>query len=167
MASLLPHPELLPVIVQIIHEEQDEEFRLRAIEVLRRIGTLEALEELTKLLQDRNPLIVRGAVVAMGSISSPEAVGAILEFASSPQGRIVRPELVQEAVSFALQDIAEPTKFLDGLATENAKIRRYLRHLNLERPEIPHFSVYPSADYFSLQAKERGIDYRTYKYLIG
>lgn len=167
MACDYPHPDLMPALTETIHEEQAEEFRLRAIEALQKLGTKEALAELAKLLKDPNPLIVRGAVVAIGGISSPEAVRTILEFASSPQGRIVRSELVEEAVSFALQDIADPQELLTKLAEENANIRRYLRNLTFERPAIPHFKVYPSSDYFALQAKERGIDYKVYKYLIG
>jgi HEAT repeat protein len=166
MASLLPHPAFLPFMSTVLQED-DEEFRLRAIEVLQEIGSAEALQELTQLLKDKNPLIVRGAVVALGGISSPESVQTILEFASSPQGRLVRPELVQEAVSFALQDIKGQEDLLIRLQAENANIRRYLRGLDLKRPEIAHFTVYPSADYFSLQAKERGVEYRAYKYLVG
>lgn len=167
LAALFPHPALLPVIAQTAHEDQDEEFRLRAIEVLQKLGTREALAELAKLLTDPDPLIVRGSVVAMGGISSPEAVHIILEYASSLQGRLVRPEVVQEAASLALGDLVDGEKLLKELAAENSNIRRYLRNLNLKKPEIPHFTVYPSADYFSLQAKKRGVDYRTYRYLIG
>lgn len=159
----LAHPLALPPMFRILREEPEEEFRLRALAVIQAVGHPQAIPELEKVLQDWNPYLIRGALVALGSIGGEEAARVILEFASSPRGRIVRRELVQEALAFCLLKVSEKEKFLARLAEANGGIRRYLRGLNLEAPPISHFSVYPSNDYLRLKCEARGVDYKTYK----
>lgn len=159
----LAHPAALPRMYQVLAEEREEEFRLRALAVIQAVGEPSSIPQLEKALQDWNPFIIRGAVVALGGIGGEEAAQIILEFASSPQGRIVRRELVQEALALSLLKVAAKEKFLAQLSHSSGPIRRYLRGLNLEVPQRLHFSVYPSADYFSLRCEARDVDYKTYK----
>ncbi|WP_227762375.1 HEAT repeat domain-containing protein [Zhaonella formicivorans] len=163
----IPHLALLPDLITVLREEKDEEFRLRALEVVQKLGEREAISELIPFLHDRDPLVVRGTIVALGGIGGEEAAESILHFAASPQGRIVRREVVQEALAFCLQKVPEPERFLERLGERDKGIKRYLRGLQPEVPAQPRFTVYPAADYFSVQAKAREIDYKLYKRLIG
>ncbi|MDS1029652.1 HEAT repeat domain-containing protein [Bacillota bacterium LX-D] len=159
-------PVILPKLYTILQTEQSEEFRLHTLELIQLIGEESSVLTLGSLLSDFNPFVVRGSIVALGGIGGREAVRTILEFASKPQGRIIRREVVAEALGYALQKVQDPEEFLAALQQENKRVKHYLQDLELKAPPIPHFTVYPSADYFSLQAKSRGIDYKKFKRMI-
>lgn len=166
MLAAVAHPAALPRLFAVLRAEQDEEFRLRALEVIQKIAEPESVAELALFLADHDPLLIRGVIVALGNIGGAEAAGIILEFAASPRGRIIRRETVQEALAYALTKVKDPQQFLLRMGQDKG-IRRYLHGLDLALPAVPRYTVYPSADYFSLQAKERGIEYKLYKKLIG
>jgi len=160
------HPVIIPRLFDFLEREKDVEFRLRCLEVFHCLGEPATVAPLAALLVDRDPLFLRGLVWTLGSIGGVEAVRVLLAFGSTPAGRIVKPDLVAEAVGMALENVENPQEVLEAATRESPRVARYLRDLTLRTRDEARYSVYPTSDYFRLQAQERGLDYREYKRLL-
>ncbi|GAW93132.1 HEAT repeat domain-containing protein [Calderihabitans maritimus] len=162
----IAHPGIIPDLLEYLREEKDEEFRLRCLEVFHSLGDPAAVKPLTGFIHDQDPIFIRGLVWTIGSIGGEEAVRFLLEYGSSPAGRLVKREIVGEAIGMALEKVPQGQKLLQELAAQNMRIARYLDWLPIRGREKARFSVYPAPDYFRQCAKARGLDYREYKKLL-
>lgn len=160
------HPAIIPDLINYLREERDEEFRLRCLDVLQCLKEPETVPLLAPFLHDRDPLVVRGTVWTIGAIGGEEAARALLSFGASPAGRLVRREVVGEAVALALAGVPGREEVLARVAGEDRRVARYLADLPLDHDGKPRFSLYPSPDYFRLQCQAREVDYKTFKRLM-
>ncbi|MEW6662945.1 MAG: HEAT repeat domain-containing protein [Bacillota bacterium] len=159
---------LVPELIASLANEQDLEFRLRCVEVLGSVRDQASVDQIGAFLADPDPLVVRAIVWALGEIGGEQAASSLLVFAASPAGRIIRREVVAEALATALAGLPED-KRLQWLRQKQAgslRVWQYLQGLSLELGPMPRFSPYPAPDYFRLQCKIREIDYRTYKNIM-
>ena len=164
---LLSHIEDVSIVshlLEILNTEKDEEFQLRCLDLIAKFADESVAEQLVPLLEHRDPLVIRGTMIALGEIGGRAAAEAMIEFAANPRGRILRREIVGEALGAALQKVEHPEEFLEKIKIKSTKAVHYLRNLKLWQPDdIKRFSIYPASDYFRLQAESRGIDYSMYK----
>lgn len=134
-------------ILNLLGSLRDEVKRLVLLDILQRWSLPATIIPLSSYLQDRDPLVVRGVAWALGAIGGQQAARILLGFVSSPAGRILRPELVEEALALALRQEADPQALLAAWGEEDASWKRYLRHLTLSKVKHIRFSVYPAPDY--------------------
>jgi HEAT repeat protein len=149
-----------------MYDDKDEEFQLRALEVLSVHGTEDSIALLTQLLQARNPYLVRGSLVALSGIGGERAATVILSFGASREGRIMRREIMEEVLAYALLKVEDVEGFLKNSAKDN-QMRIYLEGMELSVPPIQNFTVYPCNDYLAQKVKERGFAYRQYRRALG
>ena len=159
---------LVPELMAFLAMEQDLEFRLRCVDVLGAVREQIVAGQVGAFLADPDPLVVRAVVWALGEIGGEQAASLLLEFAASPAGRIIRREVVAEAIARALAGLPEDQK-LEWLRQKEAgslRARQYLQGLSLEVGPLPRFSPYPAPDYFRLQCKIREISFQTFKNIM-
>lgn len=156
--------ELLPVFCTIASNEKDEEWRLRALEVLAVWRAIDLLPFVESLYHDRDPLVVRGAMWFVITVGSPSDIIRMLIFAASPQGRIIRPETIYELLIQAVQNKNITKNEIFAALNNNDEIARYAGEWNFKDDDITRLlSIYPSADYFALRCREHGIPFKEYK----
>lgn len=167
MFRVLGKPEDCGFLLSLVLDrEQPEEFRLRALDVLGAMGYREALPGLGRLLPDPNPFLTKGTVSVLGAIGGREAMEMLLHFSASPAGRVVKRAITAEALGRMLRDRPELAEVLESLKKEHLRIRWFLRDLDLTCPEILRFGAYPANDYVARMVREKGYDYRHFKYLV-
>ncbi|MHB1128291.1 MAG: HEAT repeat domain-containing protein [Bacillota bacterium] len=160
------HPSVVPRLLAFLEREEDEEFCLRCLEVFYRLEDQNTVSSLASFLTHRNPLLVRGLVWTIGSIGGAEAVQVLLDFCSSPAGRMVKPDLTAEAVGMALEKTPNPQELLEKICRGNRRAARYLRDLPLRGKKEARYYIYPTYDYFCLRADERGMNFREYRRIV-
>jgi len=167
MFRVLGEPQDCAFLLSLVLDgDQPEEFRLRALDVLGALGYREALPGLVRLLPDANPFLTKGTVSVLGAIGGGEAMEILLHFAASPAGRMVKREITAEALGRMLRDRPELTEVLEGLKRRHLRIRWFLGGLDLTCPEILRYGAYPANDYVARMVREKGYDYRHFKYLV-
>ncbi len=155
---------VVAAMMEFLSSEKEPEFRLRSLDVLAASGDQALVDMLAPFLADRDPLVVKGVVWAIGHIGGERAVEVLVERGSTPAGRLVRREIWGEALGLALARVPDPLGALEQMSRSSRKYRHFLEGLCLE-VDYPRYSVYPAPDYFRLQCAERGLDYRKFKYL--
>jgi hypothetical protein len=156
--------ELLPVLRTIALTEQAEEWRLRALEVLVIWRATSELAFIESLYNDRDPLVVRGAMWCVVTLGEVEDITRLLSFAASPKGRIIRPETVYELLIQAMQNKNITKNEIFIAKNSNKEIYRYAADWDFEDDETQRLlTIYPSADYFALRCREQGIAFKEYK----
>lgn len=136
-------------------------------EMLRILDALSAfpqgVRELQWLLRHKNPYLVRGEVMALALAGGREALEILLGFAASPWGRMVRRELMAEALGYLLAKEPGLVERLEKLVETAPLIRGYLRDMELHPPAYGRLSVFPANDYWAIQARGQGLDYGEFK----
>lgn len=155
--------DLLPVLCNIILNELEDEWRLRALDVLAVWQAKEEIPNLEKLYLDNDPVMVRGLMWFIITVGDKEAVYRMLEFAVSPRGRIIRFETVLEMLTQAIQKNNIIITDIEEFKQNNTTIKRFIDgwDFNDDLPRL--LTVYPSADYIALRCKEKGIPFKDYK----
>lgn len=145
---------LLTRLLSFLKEESWAEFRLRCLELIYLSKDKSAVPFLySLLLEEKDPLVLRALVWTLGALGDSSVVEDLLLWASSPAGRIVRREIVGEAVGMALEKTPEleTVCLLKNIAHKNKRVAFYLQDLPLKgRKE--KFYIYPSPDYLSREA---------------
>ena len=156
--------ELLPVLRTIALTEQAEEWRLRALEILVIWRATSELPLFESLYNDRNPLVVRGAMWCVVTIGAAKDIIKMLSFATLPKGRIIRPETTYELLIQALQNKKITKNEIFTAINTNKEIFRYATEWDFEDEDFTRLlTIYPSADYFALRCREHGIPFKEYK----
>ncbi|MGI6065848.1 MAG: HEAT repeat domain-containing protein [Bacillota bacterium] len=162
----LKDSSIIPELLAYLKQEKDEEWRLRVLECLYHFRNQKVIPDLLPLLEDyRYPMLIRGTIWLIGSLGGKEAVRIIGEFGAKPHGRIVKTEVILEALSLAIASIPDGTSFFAKIQKERADIARAFRYVTLPDPEKPRFDVYPYPDYLLDRAKIQGIDAKEFKRL--
>ncbi|MGI6713177.1 MAG: HEAT repeat domain-containing protein [Bacillota bacterium] len=154
-------------LVAYIGEDVGEEWQIRALECLFYLKDQEVVPKLADFLSNiQCPLLVRGVVWLMGYLGGKEALDKIVSFAISPLGRIVKNEVILEAVSLAIHSFNDGSAYFQELKRKNPIAERYFRYCVFDDSAAqPRFSVLPYPDYFLDQALSRGIYPRVFKKL--
>lgn len=163
----------------IKNEQIVEEKRLRALDVLatwlsrerKEVGEsnlyLKGIDLLKDCFFDRNPYFSKGTVVALGIAGGRNALDALFSLAVIPQGRIIRPEVYEEAIRVAAYDVPDFSAYLDRCKQSDPRLNIYLIEFQPEVKATGKFTVYPANDYMALAVKSQGVDYKRFKYLVG
>lgn len=135
-----------------------EEWQLRALDCFYHFRDRTWIRPLSGFLnRGDNPLLVRGTLWLTGSLGGVEAIGIIAHFAASPQGRLVKDEIMLEALRMAVDSCPEGREILDDLWLNSPQIGRALRYAVLPCDEEPRFNIYPYPDYLLDQARAHGL----------
>lgn len=154
-------------LVAYIGEDAGEEWQIRALDCLFYLKDREVVPKLADFLSNiQYPLLVRGVVWLMGYLGGKEALDRIVSFVLSPLGRIVKNEVVLEAVSLAIHSFDDGSAYFQKIKRKNPIVERFFRYCVFDDPVAqPRFSVLPYPDYFLDQALSRGINPRVFKKL--
>jgi len=157
---------ICPGLVAYIREEPGEEWQLRALECLLMLKDAGVVPELAVFLKyTHNPLLIRGVLWLIGYLGGSAAVDCIGRFVSGPQGRMVKSEVILEAMSLAVNSYLDGIRDFSRLRKGEAGIDRFFRYSTLPDPKKVHFHVYPYPDYLLDQAALRGIEPKAFKRL--
>ncbi|MDD2370505.1 MAG: HEAT repeat domain-containing protein [Firmicutes bacterium] len=142
-----------------------EEDVLRIIDITTKLEVDSPLH-LKRLLNSKNPYLVRGEAIALAKNGSVKSLDVLLEFAVSNKGRIIRRELFGELFGYMIYRIPELKAYIENKKWDNQKIRGYLRDMEINSPKYNRLSIYPSNDYWALKAREQGFEYGEFKYSV-
>ncbi|MEI7883930.1 MAG: hypothetical protein WCI30_01095 [Clostridia bacterium] len=148
--------------------ELAEEYILRSMNILSTQGDEKCLTLLATYFFHTNPYLVRGAVVACGRIGGAEAFLLLWNFTISVKGRVVRLEILEEALAIALSKV-EIVIEREGIIAKSlcsGDGRRLWSELDLVMPVRARFSVYPTNDYFTLLCQKKKLQYAKYRWLM-
>lgn len=168
MLKKLKEQETVPFVLKALREKKSEEELLRLMDILAELGEAAGAEAVFKALEplyySKNPYLVRGSVVTTAFIGGEEGFSLLIRFLSGGRGRMVRRELGGELVGFMLFKEPSLEEYFKSLKEEE-DIRGFFRGMELI-PKAYGLSIYPSNDYFALLSKEKGYDYKEFKYHI-
>ena len=92
------------LLLDYLASEPGEEWQLRVLECLYLLNDNKVIPRISFLLdQHASPLLTRGAAWLIGYLGGEEALHILLKFAVSPRGRIVKSEIILEAIALALK----------------------------------------------------------------
>ncbi|MDD2499034.1 MAG: HEAT repeat domain-containing protein [Desulfitobacteriaceae bacterium] len=162
----LQDSSIIPELLAYLKRETEEEWRLRVLECLYLLHDQKAVPYLVSYLEDyRYPMMIRGTIWLIGFLGGKEAVEIIGRFGVSPGGRMVKDEVILEALSLALASFPEGTGFFADIQKKRPEIARAFRYVVLPDVKKPRFNVYPYPDYLLDRAKMRGISPKEFKKL--
>jgi len=154
-------------LVDFVGSNPGEEWQLRALECLYLLHDQRVVPGLSLFLrQTDNPLLVRGIIWLLGSLGGKEPLDVIARWAASPEGRIVKSEVILEALALAIASLEEGMAYWEEVKKENPVLDRFFRYSILPEIDPPHFFVYPYPDYLLDQAKARGMGGKEFKKLF-
>lgn len=163
----IPNRAVTGDLLDYFRREQDEEFRLRCLEVLHYIGDRETIPVLREYLGDRNKFVARAVVWTIGSIGGWEALKVLLDYGVKVKdGKEVKLNLLSEAVGMALTSLTMMRTPLDYLAEKDESIKVLLAELRVGYVFENKYYVFPSPGYFHQQVDKRGLNYRDYEDLF-
>jgi hypothetical protein len=158
-------PQMVQPLINYIHEA-GEEWQLRALECLYFLDDPQVVSQVAPfLLWHHRPLLVRGAYWLLGSLGGEKALDLMVQFAISPQGRLVKSDLIYEGLSMAVQSLEQGEKYWQKILRENLQGARFFQYSRLPEVEHPRFYIYPYPDYLLDQAKNHGIKAKIFKKL--
>lgn len=125
------------------------------------------IEVLKDCFFDSNPFFSKGTVVALGIAGGHEALNVLFALAVSPRGRVVRPELYEEAIRVAGFGLSDFEAYVEKNKKEDFRLNIYLRGFRPEPLAAGKFTVYPANDYMALVVRAHDMNYKRFKYLVG
>ncbi|MGI6685698.1 MAG: HEAT repeat domain-containing protein [Bacillota bacterium] len=154
-------------LLDYLNTQPGEEWQLRVLECLYLFHDQKVVPRVAALLhQHANPLLVRGAVWLLGYLGGKEALDILVKFAVSPKGRIVKSEVVFEAIALALKSLNNSgADYWKDFVRKDPAINRFFLYTTLPEVDPPRFSVYPYPDYLLDQGKAQGIKAKEFKKL--
>lgn len=153
-------------IVDYIASEPGEEWQLRGLECLNILNNRDIVPKLTQFLHHhRNPLLIRGTVWLIGYLGGHQAIQTLAQFAASAASRLVKSEVILEALALAVASVGDGEIYLYHVMKQNPAIARCLRYSKLPDLAELNYGVYPYPDYLALQAEAQGIPYKEFKKL--
>lgn len=162
----LKDPSPAPELVEYLKKEQKEEWQLVALECLAHLQERKVVGQLAPFLNyHQYPLVVRGVVWLIGSLGGREAVEIIAGFTASPQGRLVKSELILEALALAITSFTGGPDCWEKVKAECPDVERAFRYTIFPDVDQVHFGIYPYPDYLLDRAREQGISHREFKKL--
>lgn len=118
---------------------------------------------LRALLEDPNPYFAKGVVKGLGYLASRPAMVLLLDYVLSPQGRLVRPQLVEEALSFAKRSWADLPAWLEEEKKARPSLSIYLKGFDFPPLALYRYAPYPANDYMAQKIRAQGLSYTAYK----
>lgn len=153
-------------LLDYLEENPEEEWQIRVLECLYLLKDSSVVPRLSVLLtKHHQPIVVRGVTWLIGYLGGKEAAEILLKFAASPQGRMVKSDILYEGISLAVQSLGNADDFCREFLRENPAIARFFLYSQLPEVEQPRFSVFPYPDYLLDQAKVQGIKAKEFKRL--
>ncbi|MCR6545395.1 HEAT repeat domain-containing protein [Dehalobacterium formicoaceticum] len=144
----------------------EEEWQLRALECLYLLKDTQVAPQIAPfLLWHHRPLLARGTYWLLGFLGGEEALELMIQFAISPEGRLVKSDIIYEGLSMALQSLGQGESYWRKMLNENPAAARYFHYSRLPEVEHPRFHVYPYPDYLLDQALSHGIKAKVFKRL--
>ncbi|HHT62354.1 MAG TPA: HEAT repeat domain-containing protein [Clostridia bacterium] len=154
------------LLLDYLASEPGEEWQLRVLECLYLLNDNKVIPRISFLLdQHASPLLTRGAAWLIGYLGGEEALHILLKFAVSPRGRIVKSEIILEAIALALKSLDAGDEYWAKTVRKDPAVNRYFSYCRLPEVEQPRFGVYPYPDYLLDQAKAQGIKTKEFKRL--
>jgi hypothetical protein len=127
----------------------------------------QGIEILGDCFFDSNPFFSKGTVVGLGIAGGHVALDVLFTLAVSPAGRVVRPEIFEEAIRVAGFGLCDFPMYIEKNKKEDFRLNIYLRDFKIEALASGKFTVYPSNDYMALVVRAHDINYKRFKYLVG
>ncbi len=156
-------PLLLPLLYDILAQEE-REWQLRALNVLRLNADERVLPRLSPLLfQRKQPLLLRGAYLTVAAIGGEEALRLIATFLKSPYCAYLKDDYLGAVLSLALKEGDTAKALWSKLIAEDESLAAFSGALLTNAEENPLLTVYPYPDYLTETARTRGIDTKTWK----
>lgn len=155
--------ELLPVLRNIILNDTDDEWRLRALEVFAAWEAKGEISKLENLYYDWDPVIIRGFMWFVASVGEVADILDMLTFAASPKGRIIRPETTLDLITQAVQKNKIKVEEIYHFADKKQEIIRFISGWDFQDDTPRLLTIYPSADYLALRCQEKDIPFKKYK----
>lgn len=121
---------------------------------------------LKRLLNSKNPYLIRGEMIALAKNGSVKSLNILLEFASSHKGRIIRRDLFSEIFGYMISNNSDLEKYIEDQKWNEQAIRGYLRDMELIGPKYNRLSVYPSNDYWAKKVRALGLEYGYFKNIV-
>lgn len=155
-----------------------EAYRLRALDVWAHLLACaqrdpqtaakcgEGIQAFGRIFHDPDPLFAKGVVAGLGRIGGEQALSVLFDLCVQPAGRLVKPELFEEAIDVASGAMEGFEAFLQERMRTRPKLAIYLRDYRPARRDMPRFGIYPANDYMALQVRALGMDYKRFKYLV-
>lgn len=153
-------------LMDYLGTEPGEEWQLRVLECFYLFNDTKVVPRVSLLLEKyQEPLLTRGVTLLLGYLGGEEALELLLEFAVSPQGRIVKSDIIYEGVALALKSLDHGNEYWADLISQDTSIARFFQYSRLPEVDQPRFFVYPYPDYLLDQAKAQGIKAKEFKKL--
>jgi len=159
-------PQVSGPLLDYLDTRPGEEWELRVLECLYYLNDQRVIPRVSSLLDWHDaPLLIRGAVWLLGYLGGEEALEILLEFAVHPKSRIVKSEVILEAIALAIKSLPAGPEYGEEIIRRDPVLTRYFRYSRLPEVDPPRFFVYPYPDYLLDQAKARGIKAKEFKKL--
>lgn len=156
----------VPYILKMLDDREIlEEDMLRLIDITTNLR-IDTPILLRKLLNSKNPYLIRGEMIALAKNGSVRSLEILLGFAASNRGRIIRRDLFSEVFGYMISNNTGLRKYIDDKKWINKEIRGYLRDMELIGPKYNRLSVYPSNDYWAQKVRSQGLDYIDFKSVV-
>lgn len=156
----------VPYILKIMADKEiPEEDVLRLIDITTNLR-IDTPIILKKLLNSKNPYLIRGEMIALAKNGSVRSLEILLGFATSNKGRIIRRELFSEVFGYMISKNNIMGRYIEDKKWIDKEVRGYLRDMEITGPKYNRLSVYPSNDYWAQKVRNQGLDYSDFKNVV-